>query len=70
MVAAEGQWTAPAEGWDEGEPLRRWWAYDAEGSLLATSVGEHFTPPEGAARIRVNIGLEVELEQDVGAATR
>jgi hypothetical protein len=63
LVAVSGRWTAPAEGWDEGEPLRDWTAFDAAGRALATSRSRDFTPPPGAARLRVVIGKQLTLDQ-------
>lgn len=56
--------TAPAEGWPEGEPLREWTAYDAEGAVVATAVGRHWQWPDGASSIEVLVGraLVVRLE--------
>ncbi len=53
---------APAEGFDEGEPLRRWTAFAADGAALTTATGRSFVPPEGAARVRVVVGGRVEVE--------
>ncbi|TNE84256.1 MAG: DUF882 domain-containing protein [Deltaproteobacteria bacterium] len=47
---------APATGWDEGEPLREWRAYSAEGAILERATGEQFTFPAGAARVEVTVG--------------
>lgn len=49
-------WTAPASGFDEGEPLRRWTARDASGRVLVTEVGRTFAPPAAAARVEVVVG--------------
>ncbi|RMG96312.1 MAG: DUF882 domain-containing protein [Deltaproteobacteria bacterium] len=48
--------TAPAYGFDEGEPLRRWTALSADGRVLARSVGESFEPPPGTATVTVEVG--------------
>ena len=53
--------TAPAVGFDEGEPLRRWTAFDASGSVLITTTGRDFAPPSGAAWVHVRIGGRVTL---------
>lgn len=55
-------YAAPAEGFDEGEPLRRWYAYDASGVLIEESIGAIYVAPEHAARVRVLVGARVELE--------
>lgn len=54
-------WTAPATGFDEGEPLRRWTATDAAGRVLATALGRAFTPPPGTARVAVTVGGRVTV---------
>lgn len=56
-------WTAPAEGWDEGEPLREWRAYDAAGALIAEARGDTFTPPTLTAEVEVTVGRAVTLRQ-------
>ena len=55
-------YTAPAEGFDEGEPLRRWYAYDQGGELIEETVGEAYVAPPEAARVRVVVGAQIELE--------
>jgi hypothetical protein len=52
----DGAWRAPASGFDEGEPMRRWTAYDADGRLLAEVAGRVFVPPAGTHRIEVIVG--------------
>ena len=58
-----GRWTAPAEGFDEGEPFRRWRAFDADGRLLVRSTGREFVPPPRTAELQVVVGGQVELRQ-------
>ncbi|MBV1857000.1 MAG: hypothetical protein KUG77_01220, partial [Nannocystaceae bacterium] len=55
-------YTAPAEGFDEGEPLRRWYAYDEDGELIEETVGEAYVAPPEAALVRVVVGAQIELE--------
>ncbi len=63
-LVREGEaFTAPATGFDEGEPARRWTAYDADGAVLAEGEGRQFTPPAGAARLRVVVGRQVVVEE-------
>lgn len=57
-----GLYTASATGFDEGEPLRRWYAYDASGALIEEVIGPVYVAPESAARVRVVVGAQVELE--------
>jgi hypothetical protein len=59
----DGLWQAPATGFDEGEPFRRWNAYDAQGRLLLTATGRSFVPPPATARIEVQIGGRLSLER-------
>lgn len=47
---------APASGWDEGEPLREWTAYDRFGEVVASDVGRAFAIPESAATVEVVVG--------------
>lgn len=54
-----GGWRAPAEGWDEGEPLREWKAFDSDGELLEEATGRTYTPPPGAAEVEVVVGRAV-----------
>lgn len=60
LVLDGSTWTAPAEGFDEGEPLRVWESYDAAGQLLERVVQEHYVPPKGATTLRVVVGGRVE----------
>jgi hypothetical protein len=60
--SAQDAWSAPATGFDEGEPFRRWEALDREGHVLATATGRRFTPPEGTACVRVAVGGQVTLK--------
>jgi hypothetical protein len=57
----EGVLTAPAEGFDEGEPVRRWTAFDAGGTVLAEFKGESFVPPADARSVTVDVGRVVEV---------
>jgi len=51
--------TAPAEGWDEGEPLREWTAYDASGRIIDEQTSGTYEPPEDAVEVEVVVGREV-----------
>ncbi len=57
--------TAPATGWDEGEPLRIWHFWDASGVELSTERGPSVLPPDGARRVRVEVGQEIVLEAEL-----
>ncbi|RME07518.1 MAG: DUF882 domain-containing protein [Deltaproteobacteria bacterium] len=61
----DGRWFAPAFGWDEGEPLREWKAWDAKGILLDRTVGESYLPPAGTQRLEVRVGGRLTLEVDL-----
>ncbi len=56
ITQAGGVFTAPAEGFDEGEPFRRWTAYDAAGNVLVVASGREFVAPTDAASIEVRVG--------------
>lgn len=60
-----GVWTAPALGFDEGEPMRRWTALDADGDVIYEATGESFAPPSGTATVEVLVGAQIELTADV-----
>ncbi len=61
LARAGAAWTAPATGWDEGEPLREWTAYNHDGAVIDTWTGQRYAPPAGADRIEVVVGREVRL---------
>jgi hypothetical protein len=46
-------------GFDEGEPVRRWTARDAEGRVIVVAAGRSFVPPRGTARVEVVVGRVV-----------
>ncbi len=60
IVAIDGVLTAPAEGFDEGEPTREWTAVDADGDVIATGSGPEFAVPELAVAVSVVVGSAVE----------
>jgi 3D (Asp-Asp-Asp) domain-containing protein len=62
----DGLWTAPAAGFDEGEPMRRWKALDADGEVIYEATGESFAPPSGTATLEVLVGAQLELTADAG----
>ncbi|HHO53380.1 MAG TPA: hypothetical protein ENK18_21545 [Deltaproteobacteria bacterium] len=51
-----GVLTAPAQGWDCGEPLREWVALGPAGEILGTATGRDFLPPEGTVEVEVTVG--------------
>lgn len=59
-VEPDGALMAPAEGFTEGEPVRRWVARAADGSVITEAVGARFDPPLGTVRVDVRIGAQVE----------
>lgn len=67
-LAADGDgWRVDATGFDEGEPLREWTAFDAAGRVLRTDTGRRFDPPAGSARVEVRVGGQVVVSHAVGA---
>jgi hypothetical protein len=58
-------WMAPASGFDEGEPLRVWTAYDVHGDVIDEAIGASYEPPPEATRLRVEVGGQLELETPV-----
>lgn len=56
---------APSTGWDCGEPLREWTAWDDSGRVLAVHVGAEFEPPEGTAEVEVLVGGNVRVRETV-----
>jgi Peptidase M15 len=53
-------WWAPATGFDEGEPVRRWTARGPGGELLLTARGPLFAAPPGTATIELELGRAIE----------
>ncbi len=64
VVDGEG-FLAPASGWNEGEPLRRWWAFDDGGLLLGEAVGRRFVPPVGTVKVEVEVGGELRRSIEI-----
>ena len=61
LERAGAVYTAPALGFDEGPPLRRWTALSADGRVLARATGPSFVPPPGTAVVTVDVGGVVFL---------
>ncbi len=59
LVRDGGVLTAPAQGWDEGEPLREWRALDVHGNVIDRATGRVYAPPEGTAEVEVTVGRAV-----------
>lgn len=53
----DGVLSTTSFGWDEGEPLREWSAWSADGVLLELHVGQTYEPPAQAAEVRVRVGM-------------
>lgn len=66
---ADGTFHAPATGFDEGEPQRRWTARDASGEILIKAVGPSFVPPPDTATVDVRVGTQVERSTALGIAS-
>ena len=60
-----GVLSAPATGFDEGEPMRRWSAFDGQGQLLDEARGRTYAPPAGAARVEVLVGAQIQLATEL-----
>ncbi|PRQ06772.1 D-Ala-D-Ala carboxypeptidase family metallohydrolase [Enhygromyxa salina] len=56
-----GHWRAPASGFDEGEPMRRWTAYGADDEVLVHARGRSFEAPLGTEYVEVLVGARVRL---------
>ena len=59
---ADGSLVVFAEGFDEGEPTRRWTAFASDGSVLAEGSGARFDPPADAATVEVLVGRVLTAE--------
>lgn len=59
----DGVHTAPAVGFDEGEPKRWWTARAADHGVLATGEGAIFVAPRGTATVEVVVGGVVGLSR-------
>jgi hypothetical protein len=60
----DGVYTATATGFDEGEPKRRWIAYDEDGEVLATETTAVFVVPEDAVEVEVVVGGVVTVSRE------
>ncbi len=63
-----GELTAPAEGWDEGEPLREWTAVDADGMVMESVTAETYLPPLDAVAVDVFVGRRLQRRLWLGPA--
>jgi hypothetical protein len=61
-----GVFTATAEGFDEGEPTRRWVAFDRDGAVLVRALTPVFIAPAGTARVEVEVGRRASAAVVVG----
>jgi peptidase M15-like protein len=55
-------WWADHEGFDEGEPLRRWIARDEDGNVLSRVTARSFVAPAGTASIELDVGRVITLQ--------
>jgi len=62
------RFSAPVEGFDEGEPVRHWIARAADGRVLAVAVGRSFVAPPDTARVDVTVGRRVSASFVLDAA--
>ncbi|KIG12599.1 Dipeptide-binding ABC transporter, periplasmic substrate-binding component [Enhygromyxa salina] len=56
-----GHWSAPASGFDEGEPVRRWTAFAADDRVLTQARGRTFEAPPETAYVEVLVGARMRL---------
>jgi hypothetical protein len=56
---------APAEGWDCGEPLREWTAYDADGNVIEAVTAASYLPPPDAVEVEVVVGRAVTTSIEI-----
>lgn len=61
ILEADGTLWAPASGWDEGEPLREWIAYDDAGHVVGQAVSRGWRPPAEAATVEVVVGRAITV---------
>lgn len=59
LEVADGLLTATAEGFECGEPLREWVAYDTDGAVVAEATGAQFEAPAEAVEVEVLVGRVV-----------
>ncbi len=59
----ERLFSAKATGFDEGEPLRQWRAFDKADRLLDAATSRTYTPPPNAHRLEVVVGGQVVLTE-------
>ncbi|MEM6295279.1 MAG: D-Ala-D-Ala carboxypeptidase family metallohydrolase [Myxococcota bacterium] len=57
--------TAPADGFEDGVPMRFWTAFDADGEVIAKHEGERFVLPADAASVTVDVGRAIEVSTDL-----
>ncbi len=60
----DGVFTASASGFDEGEPKRRWTAYDDDGEPIATAITSIFVAPPDAVEVEVVVGGVVTVSRE------
>lgn len=66
---AEGVFVAPADGFDEGPPRRRWKGFDAAGEVVLAGEGYVFEVPPEVVRVAVDVGRQVQVSFDRSVAT-
>ena len=58
-------WTTTVGPFTEGQPLREWAAFDAQGRLLVIENGRTFSPPPKSHRLSVRVGGQIDLSADL-----
>ncbi len=67
IVEHSGVFSTTWRGFDEGEPMHRWSAYDEDGALLLRATGASFIAPAAAASVTVLVGARIELSAALGS---
>lgn len=57
-----GKFVVDHEGFDEGEPLIEWFAYDDDGYLIGQGLGEPL-PPADASSVEIHVGQVIVIDE-------
>ena len=70
ITLTDGAWCTENDGFDEGEPLRSWQAFDADGALVEAAEADCYRPPTNAATVEVSVGGRLSLRAPRSAPER